>query len=294
MKRLAPALQAHLDSGATSLAWCWKIVRSDGRSFGFTDHDRSLTFDGLTYEPDSGFAAAEIRSGSDLSVDAQDAEGALSSDRITETDILDGRWDNAMVEVWRVNWQDVQQRVLMRRGAIGELRRGRLSFVAEVRSLSHLLGQTVGRVFQGTCDAALGDVRCRVNVDGTAFTGTGSVASLLRDRAFTVTGLSSFAAGWFAFGSLTWTGGTNAGRAAEISLHEVTGASVSLTLLEAPVRAIAVGDSFQIHAGCDKRIETCRAKFGNAVNFRGFPHIPGQDAIMRYAKSGGRNDGGVL
>ena len=38
----------------------------------------------------------------DLSVDAQDAEGVLTSDRITETDILDGRWDNAAVEVWRV------------------------------------------------------------------------------------------------------------------------------------------------------------------------------------------------
>ena len=294
MKQFTPALQAHLDSGATTLAWCWKIVRSDDVTFGFTDHDRPLALDGLTYEPESGFAAAEIRTGSDLSVDAQDAEGALSSDRITETDILDGRWDNALIEVWRVNWQDVQQRVLMRRGAIGELRRGRMSFVAEVRSLSHLLGQTVGRVFQGTCDAALGDGRCRVNVDDTAFTGTGHVDSLLRDRAFTATGLGSFTAGWFAFGSLTWTSGANDGRSAEVSLHEVTAGPVSLTLLEAPVRGIAIGDNFRIHAGCDKQLETCRAKFANAVNFRGFPHIPGQDAILRYARSGGRNDGGVL
>ena len=193
-----------------------------------------------------------------------------------------------------MNWQDTGQRVLMRRGAIGELRRGRMSFVAEIRSLSHLLGQTVGRVFQGTCDAALGDGRCRVQIDDPAFTGTGSIDILLRDRAFAATGLGSLTAGWFAFGSLTWTSGANAGRSAEISLHEVNDGAVILTLLEAPVRGIAMGDSFRIHAGCDKRLETCRAKFANAVNFRGFPHIPGQDAIMRYAKSGGRNDGGVL
>ena len=74
-------------------------------------------------------AASEVRSGSDLSVDAQDAEGVLTSDRITETDILDGRWDNGEVEVWRVNWTDTSQRVLMRRGAIGQIRRGRLAFV---------------------------------------------------------------------------------------------------------------------------------------------------------------------
>lgn len=294
MKDLSPALQAHIASGTTTLAWCWKITRADGVVMGFTDHDCALAFAGTTFEPESGFAAAEIRSGSDLSVDAQDAEGALSSDRITETDILDGRWDNALVELWRVNWQEPGQRVLMRRGAIGELGRGRSSFVAEIRSLSHLLGQTVGRVFQGSCDAALGDGRCRVDLDDPRFKGSGQVADLLRDRAFLATGPSGFASGWFAFGSLTWTSGPNAGRTAEISPHEAGGSTVALTLLEAPVRGIGMADAFTIHAGCDKRLETCRAKFGNVVNFRGFPHIPGQDAITRYAKPGSANDGGVL
>ena len=106
MKSLSPALQAHLDEGTTTLAWCWRITRSDGVTFGFADHDGTLSFDGTDFEPESGFTASEVRSGSDLSVDAQDAEGVLTSDRITETDILDGRWDNAEVEVWRVNWSD--------------------------------------------------------------------------------------------------------------------------------------------------------------------------------------------
>jgi uncharacterized phage protein (TIGR02218 family) len=130
----------------------------DGVALGFTDHDRALSFDGTAFEPESGFAASEIRAGSDLAVDAQDATGVLTSDRITETDILDGRWDNAAVELWRVNWADTSQRVLLRRGAVGQIRRGRMAFVAEVRSLAHVLGQTVGRTFQAGCDAALG--RC--------------------------------------------------------------------------------------------------------------------------------------
>ncbi|WP_121097281.1 DUF2163 domain-containing protein, partial [Roseinatronobacter ekhonensis] len=104
MKSINPDLQAHLDDGTTTLAWCWRIARADGVTFGFTDHDLTLKFDGTDFEPESGLTASEVRSGSDLSVDAQDAEGVLTSDRITETDILDGRWDNAEVEVWRVNW----------------------------------------------------------------------------------------------------------------------------------------------------------------------------------------------
>ena len=77
MKNMNPDLQAHLDEGTTTLSWCWRIARADGVSFGFTDHDVTLTFDGTTFEPESGLTASEVRSGSDLSVDAQDAEGVL-------------------------------------------------------------------------------------------------------------------------------------------------------------------------------------------------------------------------
>ena len=294
MKQLSPALQAHLDKGTTTLAWAWRISRRDGVVLGFTDHDLVLQFDGTAFEPESGFAASEIRAGSDLAVDAQDAEGVLSSDRITEADILDGRWDAAQVEVWRVNWQDVSQRVLMRRGAVGELRRGRMAFVAEMRSLAHVLGQTVGRVYQGTCDAALGDQRCGVDLDDPAYRGTGMVAGVIRDRAFAASGLGGFADGWFAFGALEWIGGDNTGRCDEVALHGIEAGVVTLTLIEAPVRMIVPGDAFTIRAGCDKRAATCQAKFANIASFRGFPHIPGQDAVIRYASPDGGHEGAVL
>ena len=294
MKALSPELQAYLDEGTTTLAWCWRIVRSDGETFGFTDHDRTLTFDGTMFEPESGLTASEIRSGSDLSVDAQDAEGVLTSDRITETDILDGRWDNAAVEVWRVNWADVSQRVLMRRGSIGQLRRGRLAFVAEVRSLAHVLGQTVGRTYQATCDAALGDARCRLDLDDPAYRGSGTVVDRLRDRAFKASGIGAFEAGWFVHGTVEWMSGANAGRRAEVIAHDVTEGAVTITLLEAPVRGISEGDAFVTRAGCDKHITTCAAKFANVANFRGFPHIPGQDTVIRYATSDGGHEGDVL
>ena len=294
MKTIPPALQTHLDSGTTTLAWCWRITRADGVAFGFTDHDRALVFDGTEFEPESGLTASEIRSGADLSVDAQDAAGALRSDRITEADILDGRWDNAEVELWRFNWQAPSERVLMRRGAIGQIRRGRHAFVAEVRSMSQLLGQTVGRTFQASCDAALGDARCCLDLEDPAFRGAGTVIDSLRDRAFTASGLGGFAPGWFRFGTLTWTSGPNAGRRAEVLGDDRSDGIAVITLLEAPIRPIGAGDGFIIRAGCDKRIANCSAKFGNVVNFRGFPHIPGQDTILRYASQDSAHDGGVL
>lgn len=294
MKTLSRALQNHLDDGTTTLSWCWRISRSDGVALGFTDHDRALSFDGTMFEPESGFAASEIRAGSDLAVDAQDATGVLTSDRITETDILDGRWDNAAVELWRVNWADTSQRVLLRRGAVGQIRRGRMAFVAEVRSLAHVLGQTVGRTFQAGCDARLGDARCGFDLENGIYKGTGLVTDVLRDRAFMATGLSGFDAGWFSSGTLTWTSGANAGRVTEVLAHGLDGSIATLTLLEAPVRTIAEGDGFIARAGCNKRIATCSTKFANVANFRGFPNIPGQDAVLRYASQDGGHEGNVL
>ena len=294
MKLLPSGMQAHLEDGTTTLAWCWRIERADGAVFGFTDHDRSLLIAGTTYEPDTGFAASEIRASADFSVDAQDAEGALRSDRITETDILDGRWDNAAIEVWRVNWEDVAQRVLMRRGNLGQIRRGKQVFVAEVRSLTHFLNQPVGRTYQYYCDAELGDTRCGVNLATPSYSDSGSVAAVSGDRSFATTGLGGFAPNWFALGRVEWTSGSNAGRRAEVSIHTISAGTAQITLIEAPVRTIAMGDGFSIQAGCDKQFATCRTKFGNGVNFRGFPSIPGDDTIVRYPTQGDGSNGQPL
>jgi len=131
-----------------------------------------------------------------------------------------------------------------------------MAFVAEVRSLAHVLGQTVGRAYQASCDAALGDARCGVTLEAPAFKGSGVVLALVRDRGFVASGLGAFATGWFASGTVEWASGANAGRRAEVMMHEVAVTEVSITLMEIPIRALATGDAFVIRAGCDKRLET--------------------------------------
>ncbi len=91
---------------------------------GFTDHDRDLAFDGTSFEAAAGFTASEIESGLGLRVDTMDAHSALNSDRIDEADLAAGRFDNALVEIFRVNWAEPSQRVLMRYGNLGEISRG--------------------------------------------------------------------------------------------------------------------------------------------------------------------------
>jgi len=287
MKSLSPALQTHLSSGTTTLCWCWKITRHDGQVLGFTDHDAPLAFAGVTYAAASGFTAGEITSSADLSVDNLSVMGALTSDSLNEHDLAAGLFDNAAIEIWRVNWAAPDQRVLLRSGTLGEVKRGRCAFEAEVRGLAQALNQPVGRVFGHNCDAVLGDTRCTVALTPVA----GTVATVTDNRRFTASGLPVFASGWFASGKLTFTTGANAGRAMEIKRHSL-GAAVSFELWQAMSEVIAVGDGFTVTPGCDHAFSTCKTKFANAVNFRGFPYMIGADAALAAVSSSTPLDGG--
>ena len=67
---------------------------------------------------------------------------------------------------------------------------------------------------------------------------------------------------------------------------------VTIELWQAMSDAVNVGDAFAITAGCDKQFATCKAKFANAANFRGFPYMPGNDAVVALPKHNQTMDGG--
>jgi uncharacterized phage protein (TIGR02218 family) len=286
MKNLPPALQAHLNTATTTLAWCWLITRNDGTRWGFTDHDRNLAFDGTLFEAATGFTASEIKDALGLSVDNLEVSSALKSDRLNEDDLAAGLYDDAAVEIWRVNWTDTEQRVLMRAGSLGEVRRSGPAFTAEVRGLAHYLQQPKGRLYQSGCDADLGDARCGVDLDNPAFRGTGTVVTATGPRLLTASGLAAYAAGWFTRGLLTFTSGPNLGRAHEVKRHTLAGTEATIELWHPTAHPIAASDTFTVTAGCDKQHATCRTRFANALNFRGFPHMPGPDYVLAVAKPG--------
>lgn len=286
MKTLPDGLQDHLNSGATTLAWCWRILRTDGSVFGFTDHDRDIAFDGTPFEAASGFTGTEIQQSIGLSVDNLDATGALQSDMLNEADLAGGLFDDARIEIWRVNWAQTDQRILMMSGSIGEVKRSETAFTAELRSLAHYLAQEQGRIYQYACDADLGNAQCGLNLDAPEYKAGGAVVSASSDYHFTASGLGHFADSWCSGGLLSWTSGENAGRQMEVKRFINSGEAVEIELWRSMASPIAPGDGFDITVGCDKTFPTCKAKFGNQINFRGFPHIPGNSYLFAYPAPG--------
>ena len=292
MKILPPGLAAHLASGATTMAYCWRVTRRDGTVLGFTEHDRDIAYAGTAFAAASGFTGSQIAQGLGLSIDNMEAQGALSAGAITETDLLAGRYDDATVELFWVNWADPAEGVTVATGNLGEVKRQGLAFSAELRSLANRLNQKIGQTYERTCSATLGDSRCKVDLSSAATTGTATCATAGLTAAIVVSGLAAYAKDFFSGGTLTFTSGLNQGLAFEVKAHlRTSGADILELWLPTPF-AVATSDLATVTAGCRKTFATCRSKFGNGVNFRGFPLIPGTDVVTRYAAQGALGESG--
>lgn len=285
-------LKAHLATGATTVCHAWRIRRGDGVVMGFTDHDRDLSFDGVTFRADTGLTALALQQGTGLAVDNTEAIGALSDAAIREADVEAGRFDSAELTAWLVNWADVAQRQVEFRGTLGEIRRAGGAFRAELRGLTEALNQPMGRVYQKPCPAVLGDAACRVDLAAPGYATERAVEQVEDAQRFTFAALDGFDFGWFDRGRLIVLDGAAAGLSGLVKRDRFLDGRRVVELWQ-PLRAgIGPGDRVRLEAGCDKRFETCRLKFGNALNFRGFPDIPGEDWMMTLPARSGETSGG--
>lgn len=215
MRSIPPDMQADLETGLTTHCHGLRVERADGAVFGFTDHDEALEIDGLIYRGGGGFTLTGLEMETGLAPGRGDLVGSVSDELVREDELAAGLWDRADVQVWRIDWRDVERRILLASGHLGEVRLKDGRFEADWLGLADALNRVVGRRFTRQCDAALGDARCRVP---------------------------------------------------------------------------AVHPGFA--SGCDKQFATCRDRFGNTLNFRGFPYLVGNDVLIAGATSDVLRDGG--
>lgn len=294
MRQLPPSLAGALATGATTLCRCWRVLRRDGVALGFTDHDGDLAFEGVTFAAASGMEPGAIEVSLGMAVDTQSVTGALTSAAIREEDLRRGLYRGAGLTQWIVDWRDPEARIVLFDGAIGEVTYSEDRFEAEVVGRLDVLGESTGRAYNTTCDANLGDMRCGVSTDAPEFTAPATVATVAESGDLVVTGVESFANDWFSHGIVTWVTGQNAGAVSAVRSGRVATGGLRLLLWFEPANPVLPGDTLMLTAGCDKQVATCRGKFANIRNFRGFPHMPGEDWVVNYPAQGGLHDGGSL
>jgi uncharacterized phage protein (TIGR02218 family) len=272
MDALGDALTADL----TTLAVCWRVVRSDGIALGFTTHDRPLIVSGMRYDSAPGMVPSAIVGTDDLEVDGMDIGGALTADAITGADLAAGRYDDAAVTVFLVDWRapDAGRQVLAR-GHIGEVQAGGNAdggFVASLRGPTAALAVTAVESSSPECRAELGDRRCGVAMRGrVAMVTVAAVDDVRITLATTGVALADHVEG-----RLRVLDGPEAG----LDRRIVASAAEALIIDES--LSLVPGTRLRLWQGCDKRFATCVQRFGNAANFRGEPHVPGGDILTRF------------
>lgn len=264
-----------LEKDLVCLAFCWRLDRRDGVSIGLTSHDRDLLAQGLLYRAAPGMLPSAVSMGAGLNVESMDVKGALTTDVISAADLDAGRWDGAGVRLYLTDWSAPGEMWLeLARGELGAVERQGEAFAAELRGPVAQLDRPVAPETSPDCRADLGDRDCRVDMGG-------------RRRVLAVAGIAGdvvtiegggLEADAYAFGRLRWLTGANAGLVQMVLASD----AASVTLAEAPAFAAAAGTLVELTEGCDKMLETCSARFGNAANFRGEPHLPGNDLLTRY------------
>lgn len=246
----------------------WRVERRDGVTLGFTAHDRDLAFGGVVHRAAPGMAPSAIRRSAGFEPDSAEVAGALSHDSIAEADLADGRFDGARVLVGLVDWETLAHETIYA-GTIGAVGEEAGRFTAEL--LSRKVELSVDPIPR-TSPA------CRA-----AFCGPGCMLSAARfTHEALVTGHDTeansvtldIAAEPLLGGTLRWIDGPQAGRA-----MGVIAASGTTLTLDTP---LSPGTRVVVIEGCDRTLDTCATRFGNAVNFQGEPFLPGNDMVARY------------
>jgi uncharacterized phage protein (TIGR02218 family) len=283
MKQLDPLLAAHLQQSVTTLAWCWKITRTDQVTTGYTSFDQNLTIDGLTYKAATGFFPSAIAQSNQLDVDNQELNSVLDDDGIREQDLVGGKYDFARMDLFLVNYLDLPsslalnppRHVLLISGVFGEVSHSDRSFKVEARSKAQLLAQKIVEQTSPTCRYRFGDADC--TVDMSPYQHSFEVVSIAENRIIEVGPDFYEPSGYFDQGELTFESGANEGITYTIQRWDLD--TRTIALFETAYYPILLGNGFSAIAGCDKTLDACK-RYGNFLNFGGEPHVPGADKIF--------------
>ena len=261
------------ETPVSTLAFCWRIERRDGAGIALTSHDEAIVRDGISYRPDPGVAPAAVTRRMGLEPSDGEVAGALSSKAITEADLRLGRWDAARISLVAYDWEtEAPEPRRLVGGELGEVAFAGGEFTAELRGAAARLDGPVCPSTSPECRADFGDKRCRVDLAGRS----------TRAKVVSIDGpvveLDAAVDERFLFGRVQFRSGKNCGTTSVVL--GVEGSRIRMRDL--PRANVARGDAVLLREGCDKRFQTCIERFGNAANFRGEPHLPGNDLLTRY------------
>ncbi|WP_339052511.1 DUF2163 domain-containing protein [Candidatus Lariskella endosymbiont of Epinotia ramella] len=257
-----------------TLTTCIQLKLKDGTIKGFTEHNEDIIIDNILYKKESGFSRSVIARNNNLIPDNCDIYGMLRDESIKIDDILRGKYDNAEVSMFLVDYNDLNAgKFQIKRGWIGEVRANENKFIAEVRGVMQAFASTSGQIYSAMCRASFGDSRCKI--DQRRYMLMCNVIAVENNSTFTYHSISDTTE-IHKYGYVKFINGNNFSFTSEIkSLH-----NNKIILCIPAYHQISVKDKFELYAGCDNSIKMCHKSYNNVINYRGEPHVPTVSSII--------------
>ncbi|GIU67611.1 DUF2163 domain-containing protein [Candidatus Phycosocius spiralis] len=291
MRQLNPALTAKLVEGVTTLARAWRLTRKDGFIVAATEHDRDLTRLGTLFQASISLRENALEKELSLSPGHGALSGALRLDRVSEADVRIGLWDQAKVEAFAFDWTDAESAIHLWSGTVQSITCQGHAFELSITSLDPNLNQVIGKVYARTCDAQLGDGRCKADLSTPTRSWNSVITSIPNDRTLIVPKPAAIVLDHWVGGSCAFQTGPAANWKTSLAKLEFAQNEIALALAQPmPIMAQA-GNRVLLKVGCDKSYATCRDRFQNQLNFRGVPTLPGDDAVFSGPAISGNTGG---
>lgn len=300
MRVIPIALQAHMDTGATTMTYLMRIdpVSPGFPSVGCTMLDRDVVYDDgegvIVYAATTGMTPSSLKSTASMGVDNGEMQHLLPEGDmgLTEADLNSGAWDYAKYRLYLVNYEDLSQgHVLIGSGQLGQIRvEDGLTFWSEVTSLVKQLKVPIVQKGSKTCRATFGSqypdssgaevterFPCGKDLGPLWVSRSVSAVGLETNRTFTAA--LGVAASTYVPGMVRWLTGANAGRSYEVETQSAGGV---VNLAFETMFPIQSGDTFEIRPDCTKwkdGANGCKAHFGLdwVFHYRGEPDIKPAD-----------------
>lgn len=265
------------------------IECTDNDKFYFTDHDTKIEYppsaeypSGVTYTPLNGINATSHRKESGLKSHGADIIGVLSDDTITEEDLRTGKFRNAKITMWLVDWMYpwnmyFEEHIFW----IVNIEWNGQIWQAEISGLGKWLSNKVGGTIEEECQNEFCDERCTLT-KSTYLGSTQTVATVASeyprkyffgDNIHIPYPNDSDLIG----GELVWQTGDNAGITSRILDYDSFDLHIVLAL-DTPYD-IQIDDTFKCVKACPKTVEGCQG-FSNINNHNGDPFLPGMDNVL--------------
>lgn len=252
---------------------CIRIIPLWGSPVYLTDHPRDIIIGATTYKTESGYEFTGLASEGNMAPGVVDLSGIADIAGIGYNEIVSGIFDNARVYVFATTWRNpVVDEEPLGVAFMGKITLQDNRYKAELMMMIDALNQSCGKTYTAACPKTLGSqgfAGCKVVL--APLTVTGTLTGVTSNSVFQDTARTE-ALDYFGEGSIAFITGENAGlKPLEIKSYAADG---TITTHEPFFYAVAAGDAYTMIPGCRKRLEDCRDKYNNVLNFGGFPNMP--------------------